>query len=540
MRDIKYIVIDTFCGFGGVSHGVKKAKFKKQRFAKVVACVNHDPGAIQNHKLNHKNTLHILEDIKLVNIQALLDLVNSYRRMYPDVVLVFWAAPDCTHHSGAAGGGPKNADSRTLPRRLYRYIRILKPEYVYVENVKEFLSWGPLDKNGKIIKELKGRDYYKWREKIKSFGYNYDYRLINAADHGEHTSRVRYFGQFAMHGWPIAWPEATHSKKPEKNMFVDRKQWRPVREVLDLEDEGTSIFMKDSYPVENTLKRYFDGLVKFVAGGDKNYQERRQMLDKYFGKSSCKSIETPAGTLTTKDRYALITALHWMDKEYTGKYNYQSLDRPAGTVQTNDKHKLMEAKVFISKQYSSGQQNQSVEQPGGTITCVPKLEVVKVKTPFILDTNFNNTGRDLESPGPTIVACRKYHYLVNPQFSSKGSSVDAPCFTLIAKMDKRPPYITTVETGEPVIVIYEDDTPYTKKIKEFMAMYGLVDIKSRMLKVEELIQIQGFPADYKMVGSQTKKKKYIGNSVVPKVATRLTEANYQAIMEYLSKVKMAS
>ena len=31
------------------------------------------------------------------------------------------------------------------------------------------------------------------------------------------------------------------------------------------------------------------------------------------------------------------------------------------------------------------------------------------------------------------------------------------------------------------IVIYEDDSEYTKKIKEFMAFYGIIDIKMRML-----------------------------------------------------------
>ena len=38
----------------------------------------------------------------------------------------------------------------------------------------------------------------------------------------------------------------------------------------------------------------------------------------------------------------------------------------------------------------------------------------------------------------TITANRKWHYLMNPQYSSPGGSVDKPCFTLIARMDKMP------------------------------------------------------------------------------------------------------
>ncbi len=50
-----------------------------------------------------------------------------------------------------------------------------------------------------------------------------------------------------------------------------------------------------------------------------------------------------------------------------------------------------------------------------------------------------------------------------------------------------------------------------------MAAYGIIDIKMRMLKVVELLKIQGFPADYKLYGTQTDHKKFIGNSVHPLV-----------------------
>lgn len=52
-----------------------------------------------------------------------------------------------------------------------------------------------------------------------------------------------------------------------------------------------------------------------------------------------------------------------------------------------------------------------------------------------------------------------------------------------------------------------------------MAHYGIVDIKMRMFKIIELLKIKGFPPGYKLIGTQTDQKKFIGNSVVPAVVT---------------------
>ena len=62
--------------------------------------------------------------------------------------------------------------------------------------------------------------------------------------------------------------------------------------------------------------------------------------------------------------------------------------------------------------------------------------------------------------------------------------------------------------------MHEYNFPYTK---QFMAAYGIIDIKMRMLKVPELLKIQGFPNGYKLHGTQTDQKKFIGNSVCPDV-----------------------
>jgi len=57
-----------------------------------------------------------------------------------------------------------------------------------------------------------------------------------------------------------------------------------------------------------------------------------------------------------------------------------------------------------------------------------------------------------------------------------------------------------------------------------MALYGIVDIKMRMLKIPELNKIMGFPEDYVLVGTQADQKKFIGNAVEVTIARAWCEA----------------
>ena len=160
----------------------------------------------------------------------------------------------------------------------------------------------------------------------------------------------------------------------------------------------------------------------------------------------------------------------------------------------------------------------------------------------------SNVGSGVNEPAPVITANREWHYLMNPQFASAGGSVDKPCFTLIARMDKMPPYLVNASSisenlppfvkidsdGNIIIEIYEDHIPIVKKIKEFMAMYQIVDILMRMLKIPELKRIMGFPENYRLIGTQAEQKKYIGNAVEVGMAKALCEALARKLIELKS------
>lgn len=150
---------------------------------------------------------------------------------------------------------------------------------------------------------------------------------------------------------------------------------------------------------------------------------------------------------------------------------------------------------------------------------------------FIMPTSYTNNPKSIDEPAPTVLAGRKHHYIVNPSWGGHPTDGNQPCPVIVARQDKAPLYIVQTEEGEcAAIIIYKVDTEIMQKIKHFMAMYGIVDIKMRMLKVPELLKIQGFPNDYKLHGTQTDQKKFIGNSVVPQVVKAWAEAMHHKLL----------
>lgn len=672
MQDIKLLYVDLFSGAGGTSTGVETSGV-----AKVIACVNHDKNAIASHAANHPDALHFVEDVRTLDLSKMTAHVEFMKRQYPDAKLVLWASLECTNFSKAKGGQPRDADSRTLAYSLYRhfdpeknkyfegvgYIQALNPDYIHIENVEEFMSWGEMDENGKPISKYNGTDYMRFVNEICNLGYHTDFRILNSADFGAYTSRKRLFLQFAKPELPISWPEPTHCKGGSVGMFDEFKKWKPVREVLDFTDEGVSIFERKKPLSDKTLERIYAGLIKFVAGGKDKFllkynsmgqngrynppsvdspcptvstQGRLQLcsvdfisrynsgnpdnrntsidspcgvittnnkfakikccfLSKYYSghpDSKNVSIEEPSGALTTKDHHSLVNCkfisayygngdnvssienpsptvttkdrLSLINPKFLCSYNYKdepkdidspcptlttrdrfavvdtkfidqqfgqskpaSTDNPLGALTSNPKYNLVSCNQFIMNQYSGGGQHSDINNPCSAVTTTPKQNLI---TPWIMNTNFGNIGSSINDPAQTITANRKWHYLMNPQYMNAGGSVDNPAFTLIARMDKMPPYLVQAESGEVSIIIFETDSKQMILIKEFMCLYGIVDIKMRMLKIPELKMIMGFPKDYKLIGTQAEQKKYIGNAVEVTMARVLCKSTVKGLM----------
>ncbi len=598
---IKDIVFDCFCGLGGVTAG-----FSLVPGFMVVCCINHWDVAIGTHKKNFPNVLHLQEDFKTADLSTIVYIINQIRKNNPGVRVHLWLSLECTNFSNAKGGMSRDADSRTLADHVHRYVTDIDPDVIWIENVKEFLLWGPM--LPKVVVEhksrkkqirfdpkidsvytfdkyienglypfcpltnggpwmvpdslRKGEDFKRWKNEICDFGYQVEQKLMNCADYGVPQHRVRLIMQFTRKGIPAAWPEKTHSKHG-----VGLPKWLPVKDCLDLEDEGDGVLTFKTEKgkkvprirSEATINRLIAGCLKHVIGKqDPNwivkynsacnntdvnkgssidnpaptitcfnggYVAKAHLIDHYYGNGYVKSVNQPAGVTGTKDGAAMHTV------QYLGTYHSNGdgskVDQPAHCIMSKDKYPLVSAH-FMDAQYSSGQQNTAIDDPSGAVLGVPKQKLVQVDR-FVMDTQYNNVGHSIEEPAGTQTANRKHFYLVNFQWFNEGfRSLDNPANTIISRMDKTPNYLITLETGELAIEVFDYDPPHYVKMKKFMAEHGIISINMRMLNEHELLRIMTIPEKTKLSPSSTANKKMIGNAVPSELVRKLGAAYRKA------------
>ncbi len=504
-NNIKTYVIDLFCGFGGTTTGIAKAGTNIE----VKACINHDANAIRSHSANYPNCLHFTEDIRTISLSPIVELVNELRRKDPTCKIAIWASLECTNFSRAKCG-PKVADSRTLAEDLERYLEAFSPDFLWIENVEEFLLWGPLDEDGNPIKEQEGESYQKWVDMLTDrFFCNTMFQdTLIAADYGGRTIRKRLFLQFTKDPAEIGEPIQTHSKDGKH-----LPKWLPVKDILDLTDHGKSIFTRKKLFVKNTHRRIFKGLDKF---GPKDFGY------KYYGQLGFQKMDDPCCTLTTKDRVSLVHPV-FMSIDYVHRIG-RSINSPCSTLVTNPREGLVSVvrPVAIKQDYGTSD-SRDVNVPMATLTTRPKGDVIFTKA-----TSFVH----------------------NPQYGGSNRSVFDPACTIIARQDKAPLGLTTAQSNGPrvllraeasgthhlsyegdtvIITIFDTDDIWLKRIKGYCYEHQICDVCVRPLLVKEMLQIQGFPEDYELVGTKTEHKKFIGNSVEVKTGIALIQSIDNAI-----------
>jgi len=592
--NILLIVIDSFCGGGGTTTGFHRAKINGENIAKVVIGINHDATAIASHAANHPDTVHFVEDFTTLDPHRLVDIVEAAKLRYPNAKVLFHASAECTHHSKAKGGLSRDADSRSLPEHIERYVRVLHPDIIGVENVIEFIDWGPLkvkticnkkgeeiyckldykkDKKTKKIlsiepvwvpvNERKGEYYKAWRDDLIHHGYAYDYRKLNAADYGAYTSRSRYFGLFAKNDINIQFPVQTHSKSGTGGF----EKWKAVKNVLQLDVEGESIFNRKKTLVDATLERILNGVVRFVLGGTNDFLIKWNSMQAN-GKYKAPSVEEPSPTVTTQNRLGLVKASfiqvpsggdpwflninrpsrttttvdhHQMITAYYGNGYNSDVSEPCGTVTTKDRFAMVTTKVQSLMTYNSPGLNSPISEPCGTVMTKDRFALITSK---FIDEQYGNSravsidkpcGALLTNPKQRLVSAQ---WLLNPQYNNKGASIEKPCFTLIARMDKAPPYLLQSSFGYSKIRIDESDTETMIKLKNLCNEYGITDIFMRMLFIDELKRIMGFGDDYILKGTKAEQKKFIGNAVECTQSQVNAEAVAMSIYQMLLKQAM--
>lgn len=382
--------VDLFAGAGGTSTGLAMA-CKELGLNVELTAVNHWPEAIVTHERNHPWAKHICANIDTLDPR---DIVPGGKL---DILV---ASPECTHFSVARGGRPVNDQLRASAWQICRWLELLSVNSLLVENVPEFRSWGPVNSSGRPVAKLAGETFRAWLSAIRSFGYNVDYRVLNAADYGDATSRRRLFIIGRKGKKSISWPPRTHSK----DGAAGTRRWRAAREIIDWSVTGKSIFARSKPLSSNTMRRIVEGLRKF--GGE----ELRPFLILMEHGGSVKDIETPLPVITTAkggsmgivEPFILIKASHGCPK---------STDEPVPTILAGSGHHLVEP--FLVR-YNG----EVVHKPKGT---VDGIEMKGSCEPF-LTTYYRNGGvYSVDNPAP-VVTTKDRLALVMP--SVNGTALD--------------------------------------------------------------------------------------------------------------------
>ncbi|MEW7009517.1 DNA cytosine methyltransferase [Lentilitoribacter sp. EG35] len=407
------MIVDLFAGGGGVSTGIERALGRSPDVA-----INHSGPALAMHRANHPNTLHLQTDIWAVDPYS----VFPQRR-----IGLLWASPDCKHHSKARGGKPKDSNIRDLAWVVVDWAEKRKPKVIFLENVEEFTTWGPIDNDGKAIEEFAGIEFERFVRRLKQAGYKVEWKERRFCDFGDPTIRKRLILIARCDGQKIVWPKPSHG--PADSLGVKQGKLLPYRtasEIIDPSIPCPSIFASreeiwNEYGVRairplapNTYSRVFAGLDKYVLNAEKpcfltyaqhggairNPDEpihtitasRKDQNAVVFPKYECAdkvaafmaqhntgvvghSLDKPVSTLTQRCTQQTLVAAHMMSLKGSDRSAYE-MDRPVNALCAGGGHAAMVA-AYMVKYYGTSKA-QSLNEPLHTVTVKDRFGLVCV------------------------------------------------------------------------------------------------------------------------------------------------------------------
>jgi DNA (cytosine-5)-methyltransferase 1 len=482
------IVVDNFAGGGGASTGIEQAVGRAVDIA-----INHDLTAISMHEVNHPHTAHYCESVWDIDPRE----VTTGRP-----VGLAWFSPDCRHFSKAKGKKPVSKKVRGLAWVVLKWIGAVRPRVIMLENVEEFLTWGPLIENerGELVPDpaRKGQTFNAFVKAIRRHGYIVDWKELRACDFGAPTIRKRLFLVARCDGQPIKWPKPTHGP--------GLKPYRTAAEIIDWSIPCSSIFDRKKPLAENTLKRIAEGLRRFVIEHPEPF-----ILNITHG-GRVNSLREPLRTITTAKRGEKAVVMPVIERQFSASAG-NSAKEPLGTVTAGGGGKSALVAAFLAKHYG-GVVGHGVERPIGAVTAIDHHSLV---TSHLIKLRGScKHGQQIDKPLPTITAGGNHIGEVRAflmKYYSEGGQWQ----------DVRDP-VHTVPTKARLGLVTVRGVDYQ-----------IVDIGMRMLQPHELYAAQGFPQDYifdrDAHGKPFTKEQQIakcGNSVCPPVVAALVHANYSA------------
>lgn len=524
---------DLYCGAGGASAGLFAAA-KRNGIPVHLTAINHWDVAIATHTANFPGQVHLCADVEKVKAK---DAVPSGKL---DLLL---AGPSCVHFSQARGGKPVSDQQRSSAWEVVHWCRDLDVSNVLVENVPEFLTWGPVATDGKPCKERKGMYFREWVKRFEGLGYTVEWRVLNAAHYGDATTRKRLFIQ-ARKGKRIVWPKPSHHSPTEISAYPGAKAWIPARDIIDWALPSQSIYNRKRPLAENTLRRIFAGLNKFCGlPFIAQFTQTRGT-----GEGGIRGVDQPIPTITTKTEHALCQPFLVVLRRQGGELHPgKSIDDPVPTICAGANH-IGLCQPFLVSRYSQTRDTDArvhdLAQPLPTVTAQGGPMLVQ---PFLTKFFGGHDAASLDEPLPTICANYEHYGLCQPFLvrynggPDRNESVENPLTTLDTsnRFGLVQPYLVSfhgnddaASLDDPLATLRTRDrfglvTPELREILDKGDEVYVLDIHFRMLQPHELAAAHSFPKDYEFSGGREDKVKQIGNSWPCKLSEALCEGLLQ-------------
>ncbi len=560
------IIVDNFAGGGGASTGIEMAVGRSVDIA-----INHDPEAIRMHKANHPNTEHYCEDVWDV------DPAEACKGRK---VGLAWFSPDCTHFSRAKGGKPVDKNIRGLAWVTLRWAYLVRPRVIMLENVPEIRSWGPLDENGKPVKERAGETFNgfigalsgeglpkehpaftemcetlriepdsEMAEKLsQGLGYDVQYRILKSCDYGAPTTRTRFYMIARSDGKSIIWPSATHGDGE------GLKPYRTAAECIDWTIPAKSIFEREKPLAENTLRRIARGIKKFVIDNPEPFIvsvdncTETPIITTFNQNSNGQQADKPIATVMAgATRFGLVApTITAIGQQGSSSTRTRPANEPLSTVVSKNEHLLVAPSLiqYHSETAEDEVRGQELTEPLMTVDTQPRYALSVAHIMKNYGGNYQGAGSRADKPLDTVTA-KDHNSLVTAHIltmrnNMDGQPIDEPLTTISCSgahhAEVQAFLVKYFSSGTAHSVHKPLDTVTTKDRFALVTIHGeeyiITDIKMRMLTPRELFNAQGFPEDY-VIDHDYEGKPYsksnqvarCGNAVTPPVPAALVRAN---------------
>jgi DNA (cytosine-5)-methyltransferase 1 len=410
---------------------------------------------------------------------------------------------------------PVSKKIRGLAWVVIKWAKLVRPRVIFLENVEEFQTWGPLGPDDRPCPQRKGRTFQRWKRSLENLGYRVDFKEDRACDLGAPTIRKRLFLVARRDGAAIVFPPHTHGAPDSLPVRQKKlKPWRTAAECIDWSIPCPSIFERERPLAEATLRRIAKGVMRYVANAAEPFIVPSGYGERAGQQPRTASIRQPLATAVGANKHAVVVptiAPFLTEHANASTQRTFAANEPLRTqvAQVKGGHFAL-VSAFLAKHYG-GVVGSELPKPIGTVTSVDHHSLVASSLVKLRGTS--KDGQPVTEPLHTISAQGQHHaevraFLIKYYGTDQDPQLREPLHTVTTKHR----FGLVMVAGEP---------------------YAIVDIGMRMLSPRELFRAQGFPESYQIdrggdgrVLTKTAQVRMCGNSVCPPMAEAYVRANY--------------